>query len=58
MSKDKIYLNEEIRANEVRCSGDDGTSYGIISRAEALELANNLGLDFVRVAPDASRPVC
>ncbi|MDY5383768.1 MAG: translation initiation factor IF-3, partial [Campylobacter sp.] len=30
MSKDKIYLNEEIRANEVRCNGDDGTSYGII----------------------------
>ena len=58
MSKDKIYLNEEIRANEVRCNGDDGTSYGIISRAEALELANNLGLDLVLIAPDANPPVC
>ncbi|MCI7103535.1 MAG: translation initiation factor IF-3 [Campylobacter sp.] len=58
MSKDKIYLNEEIRANEVRCNGDDGTSYGIISRAEALELAKNLGLDLVLIAPDANPPVC
>ena len=58
MSKDKIYLNEEIRANEVRCNGDDGTSYGIISKAEALELAKNLGLDLVLIAPDANPPVC
>lgn len=58
MSKERIYLNEEIRANEVRCNGDDGTSYGIISRLEALELADKMGLDLVLIAPDANPPVC
>ena len=58
MSKDKVYLNEEIRANEVRCNGDDGTSYGIISRLEALSIAEKMGLDLVLIAPDANPPVC
>lgn len=59
MSKEKeVYLNEEIRANEVRCVGDDGEVYGVISRAEALKIAGNLGLDLVLIAPDAKPPVC
>lgn len=59
MSKDKeVILNEEIRASEVRCVGDDGTQYGIISRKEALEKAEELGLDLVLIAPDAKPPVC
>lgn len=51
-------LNNEIRANEVRCIGDDGTQYGIISRDEALKTAENMGLDLVLIAPDAKPPVC
>ncbi len=51
-------LNDEIRANEVRCIGDDGTQYGIISRNEALKTAENAGLDLVLIAPDAKPPVC
>jgi translation initiation factor IF-3 len=51
-------LNQEIRANEVRCLGDDGTQYGIISRNEALAKADELGLDLVLIAPDAKPPVC
>jgi translation initiation factor IF-3 len=51
-------LNHEIRANEVRCLGDDGTQYGIISRNEALSKAEELGLDLVLIAPDAKPPVC
>ena len=58
MSKDKIYLNEDIRANQVRCIGDDGTQYGIISKTEALEIASKMGLDLVLIAPDATPPVC
>lgn len=59
MSKDKeVVLNDEIRAREVRCIGDDGTQYGIISRDEALEKAEELGLDLVLIAPDAKPPVC
>lgn len=59
MSKKKeVQLNHEIRASEVRCLGDDGTQYGIISRNEALAQADELGLDLVLIAPDAKPPVC
>ncbi len=56
--KDEVMLNQNIRANEVRCLGDDGTQYGIISRDEALSKADELGLDLVLIAPDAKPPVC
>ncbi|HED7213086.1 TPA: translation initiation factor IF-3 [Campylobacter coli] len=59
MSKEKeVLLNEEIRADEIRCIGDDGKAYGIISSDEALEIANRLGLDLVMIAADAKPPVC
>jgi translation initiation factor IF-3 len=51
-------LNDEIRASEVRCIGDDGTQYGIISRNEALSIAEKMGLDLVLIAPEATPPVC
>mgnify|MGYP003426206951 FL=1 len=50
-------LNDEIRAAEVRCIGADGTQYGIITRKEALAKADELGLDLVLIAPDATPPV-
>lgn len=53
-----VYLNEDIRAKEVRCVGDDGENYGVISKDEALDLANKQGLDLVLIAPDAKPPVC
>ncbi len=59
MSKQKdVMLNDEIRASEVRCIGDDGTQYGIISRNEALSIAEKMGLDLVLIAPEATPPVC
>ncbi len=59
MRKEKeVLLNEEIRADEIRCVGDDGKVYGIISSDEALEIANRLGLDLVMIAADAKPPVC
>ena len=59
MSKDKeVYLNDEIRASEVRCVGDDSTAYGVISKDEALNIANKMGLDLVLIAADAKPPVC
>ncbi|WP_024954555.1 translation initiation factor IF-3 [Sulfurospirillum arcachonense] len=56
--KNEVMLNHEIRANEVRCLGDDGTQYGIISRNDALNLSEEQGLDLVLIAPDAKPPVC
>lgn len=59
MSKEQVtYINEEIRATEVRCVGDDGEVYGVMSRDEALALANKEGLDLVLIAPNAKPPVC
>ncbi len=56
--KDETLLNEDIRAEKVRCIGDDGTQYGIVSRDDALNLAYQKGLDLVLIAPNANPPVC
>jgi translation initiation factor IF-3 len=50
-------MNEDITAREVRCTGDDGTNYGIISTSDALQTADDLGLDLVLIAPDGKPPV-
>ena len=61
MSKDKrkddVIMNEMITAKEVRCTSDEGTNYGIISTNDALNLADEMGLDLVLIAPDAKPPV-
>jgi translation initiation factor IF-3 len=56
--KEQVLLNDEIRAEKVRCIGEDGTQYGIISRDEALDIAEEKGLDLVLIAPNANPPVC
>ena len=59
LSKEKeVLLNENIPFDEVRCIGDDGEAYGVISLYEALEIANKNGVDLVLIAPDAKPPVC
>lgn len=59
LSKEKeVLLNENIPFDEVRCIGDDGEAYGVISLDEALEIANKNGVDLVLIAPDAKPPVC
>ena len=50
-------MNENIRATELRVLGDDGEQFGIISRADALQIAEDKGLDLVLVSPDAKPPV-
>lgn len=55
--KDDVIMNENITAKEVRCMGDDGTNYGIISTRDAMQTADDLGLDLVLIAPDGKPPV-
>jgi translation initiation factor IF-3 len=55
--KDDVIMNEMITVKEVRCTSDEGTNYGIISTADALKLADEMGLDLVLIAPDAKPPV-
>ena len=56
-NKNSTLLNERINLPEVRCMGDDGTQYGIISSDEALKIAQDEGLDLVLIAPEAKPPV-
>jgi len=50
-------MNEAIRIPELRVLGDDGEQFGIISLAEAMNTANEKGLDLVLMSPDAKPPV-
>ncbi|WP_238988184.1 translation initiation factor IF-3 [Filibacter tadaridae] len=56
MSKD-MYVNEGIRARELRIIDHNGEQLGIKSRNEALEIATRVNLDLVLVAPQAKPPV-
>jgi translation initiation factor IF-3 len=51
-------INEEIRDKEIRLIDVDGTMIGIISAKDAQKLANSKNLDLVKIAPQASPPVC
>ncbi len=51
-------LNEEIRDKEVRLIGADGAQLGIMSAAEANDMAEEQGLDLVKISPNAVPPVC
>ncbi len=51
-------LNEEIRDKEVRLIGEDGAQLGIVSAQQANEMAEEQGLDLVKISPNAVPPVC
>ncbi|MBQ7778066.1 MAG: translation initiation factor IF-3 [Oscillibacter sp.] len=51
-------LNEEINDKEVRLIGSEGEQLGIMSSAEALKIADEQGLDLVKISPQAVPPVC
>jgi translation initiation factor IF-3 len=55
--QDRVLMNEEIRVPEVRCVIDGGEALGIISIQEAMNKANDMGLDLVLISPDAKPPV-
>lgn len=54
----KHRLNREIQAPEVRVSGPNNESMGIVSIAEALRMAGEMDVDLVEIAPTAKPPVC
>jgi len=54
----QVQINEEIRDNEVRVIGTDGSQLGIMSASAALDLAAEADLDLVKIAPQATPPVC
>jgi translation initiation factor IF-3 len=56
ISKD-MYVNDGIRARELRIIDQNGEQLGVKTRNEALEIAANVNLDLVLVAPQAKPPV-
>lgn len=56
-SKDQR-LNEQIRVPEVRLIDEKGGQLGVMTTAEALQIARERGTDLVEVAPNAVPPVC
>ncbi|MFX5031303.1 translation initiation factor IF-3, partial [Acinetobacter baumannii] len=47
-----------MRVPRVRVIGSDGQMIGVLSRDEALRMAEDEGLDLVEIQPNADPPVC
>ena len=56
--KERVRMNEGIRAPEVRVIGPAGENFGILPIREALAKAQEAGLDLIEVSPLAQPPVC
>ncbi len=56
--KKEHQINEEIRDREVRLIDEDGGQLGIVSSKEALSIAEDRGLDLVKISPNANPAVC
>jgi len=54
----KIRLNEDIRYDQIRLIGEDGSQLGVMSSREALAKAYEQGLDLVEVSDASDPPVC
>ncbi|MFP4364308.1 MAG: translation initiation factor IF-3 [Spirochaetia bacterium] len=56
-SKD-LRINDAIRVREIRLIDEKGEQRGIMPTVEARNIAKDLGLDLVEVAPNSNPPVC
>jgi translation initiation factor IF-3 len=57
-NRNRININRNIRAKEVRVIDPDGNQIGVIPTYKAIAVANDFGLDLVEVSPNAIPPVC
>ena len=51
-------INREIKAKEVRLINYNGENAGVVSLAEALKIAQEVGLDLIEISPQVTPPVC
>ncbi len=54
----ELMINEQIRDKEVRVIGENGEQLGVMPVRDAMRLADEAGLDLVKIAPTAKPPVC
>lgn len=53
-----LMINGQIRDKEVRLIANDSEQLGVMSAREAQKLADEAGLDLVKISPKAKPPVC
>ncbi|MEL6905914.1 MAG: translation initiation factor IF-3 [Planctomycetota bacterium] len=58
MATQNFRRNRRIRVPEVRLIDENGDQAGVVATKDALQRAQNAGLDLVEVAPTARPPVC
>ncbi|MBO4339658.1 MAG: translation initiation factor IF-3 [Clostridia bacterium] len=58
ISTKECQINEAIRDKEIRVILDTGEQLGIMSAKDALKEAEKRNLDLVKIAPQATPPVC
>lgn len=58
MATQNFRRNRRIRVPEVRLIDENGDQAGVVQTKDALQRAQNAGLDLVEVAPTARPPVC
>ena len=51
-------INEQIKSDTVRLISNDGDQLGVVSLQDALNKADNIGLDLVEISPNTNPPVC
>jgi translation initiation factor IF-3 len=51
-------MNERIRISPIRLIGAEGEQHGIVPTMQAQEMARELGMDLVEIAPNEHPPVC
>lgn len=54
----ELMINEQIRDKEVRVIGENNEQLGIMSIEDARKIADEAGVDLVKIAPNAQPPVC
>ena len=59
MKKNKLLINDSIRADKILLIDENGDKQGLINTAEAIKIADSKSLDLVQVSPiDVKPPVC
>ncbi len=51
-------INEQIKSETVRLISNDGDQLGVVSLQDALNKADDVGLDLVEISPNTNPPVC
>jgi len=55
--KERVRINNQIRASELRVVDNEGANLGVMKFEEALKKAQSEGLDLIEISPNAKPPI-